>query len=489
MHICIVGAGAAGWMTYHCLKNHALVEKITLIKSPSIPKIGVGESTTLLMNHFINVLKLTEQERNQFIYDIGGALKYGVSYEGWSSRKFLHHFTTQMTSTSDNRREAHNIGFTLGAKPTSENHGDYTSPFAQYAYQNKVCIDRNMHRNAYHFDANKFIDTLESMSIGESKLELVIGTVADLIREGELVKEAVLTDQRRIEADFFISCVGQRSFNEDVFGETYVDYGEYLLTRKAWACPVEYSDPVAQFHPYTISKTMSSGWRWITPTRERIGTGYVFSDAHISVEQARDEFLADVGDTNLEPFLVDFSPRRTTQVFRPNTCTFGMASGFQEPLDAPGLSMSYANIYQLYNSLHLFENNRLPESVLEKENEWAKSYFDFWASFIIHQYKTCMRDDTQFWQDHKQVSFPTHNEIVHALFNPTLIQDGDHHIVHFDNPRIYEPWMFYNTTSGKDLTWIVPENLTPFKHHYEIDPSLLSDHRAFIESLNTRETA
>jgi hypothetical protein len=52
MHVCIVGTGAAGWIVYHHLKHLPLVTKITVIGSPTIPKIGVGESTTVPFREF-----------------------------------------------------------------------------------------------------------------------------------------------------------------------------------------------------------------------------------------------------------------------------------------------------------------------------------------------------------------------------------------------------------------------------------------------------
>ena len=47
MHICIVGTGAAGLMAACLFKEKGYVKKISLIGSPHIPTIGVGESTTL----------------------------------------------------------------------------------------------------------------------------------------------------------------------------------------------------------------------------------------------------------------------------------------------------------------------------------------------------------------------------------------------------------------------------------------------------------
>jgi tryptophan halogenase len=45
--IVIVGGGSAGWMTASTLIKEYPDRDITLIESPDVPKIGVGESTTV----------------------------------------------------------------------------------------------------------------------------------------------------------------------------------------------------------------------------------------------------------------------------------------------------------------------------------------------------------------------------------------------------------------------------------------------------------
>ena len=44
-NIIIVGGGSAGWMTAATLLSQFPDKKITLVESPGIPTIGVGEST------------------------------------------------------------------------------------------------------------------------------------------------------------------------------------------------------------------------------------------------------------------------------------------------------------------------------------------------------------------------------------------------------------------------------------------------------------
>jgi len=43
--ICIVGGGSSGWLMATALQKQCPKIKVTLIESPDVPTIGVGEST------------------------------------------------------------------------------------------------------------------------------------------------------------------------------------------------------------------------------------------------------------------------------------------------------------------------------------------------------------------------------------------------------------------------------------------------------------
>ena len=49
--IIIVGGGSAGWMVASTLINRFPNKDITVIESPNIPIVGVGESTLGQINH------------------------------------------------------------------------------------------------------------------------------------------------------------------------------------------------------------------------------------------------------------------------------------------------------------------------------------------------------------------------------------------------------------------------------------------------------
>ena len=347
MHICIVGTGASGWMAAHSLHQLPNIKKVTIVGSDKIPTIGVGESTTLNFMAFIRDTFGYDLNRPckhfmKFLVDIDAALKYGVYYENWAEQSFLHEFCNMSASVMNQER-------LLGAKPKGEPVNEYISDMTKYVFNNHIYfrpynkLDGNDTMPcSVHFDANMFIRTLQEKAKEAEKIEHLVGTAIDLIYEGEDAKTLVLEDGRKIDADYFVSCIGKTAFNQKVFREEYKWYGDVLLTNRAVAGPMEYTDKRKQFHPYTVARTMKNGWRWITPTWSRVGTGYVFSNNHISDDEAIHEFLQNVGDRNfkIDPFIVDFTPRKAIKSFKKNTCTIGMAAGFVEPLDAPGLSLT-----------------------------------------------------------------------------------------------------------------------------------------------------
>ena len=63
--VLVVGGGSAGWMTAAYL-NAALngagrkVADISLVESPDVPRVGVGEATIPNINHILSVIGIDE---------------------------------------------------------------------------------------------------------------------------------------------------------------------------------------------------------------------------------------------------------------------------------------------------------------------------------------------------------------------------------------------------------------------------------------------
>ena len=76
--IIIVGGGSAGWMSAATLKQCFPNKEITLIESPKIETIGVGESTIQQIKQWINLLDINDKS---FIPETDAVLKLSIKFQ------------------------------------------------------------------------------------------------------------------------------------------------------------------------------------------------------------------------------------------------------------------------------------------------------------------------------------------------------------------------------------------------------------------------
>jgi len=248
--------------------------------------------------------------------------------------------------------------------------------------------------------------------------------------------------------------------------------GDVLLTDRAVFMPIEYQDLDREFHPYTVARSMKHGWRWITPTFSRIGSGYAFSSRHCSDDEAVAEFLADAGVTDREPFVVDFKPRTVKKAYHRTHCFLGMAGGFMGPLDAPGLDLTVNNIMQIGEYLSWSPEQR--QQSLDRANHSFREHVEWYSAFILAQYKHSTRSDTAFWQDQKAVACEWYDRIMANIDDLSRVS-SNHHM------------MFYQTISARDVQWTVSPELQdlPLIPISEIELPTLH-HRDFVEDIRRR---
>ena len=122
-----------------------------------------------------------------------------------------------------------------------------------------------------------------------------------------------------------------------------------------------------------------------------------------------------------------------------------MAQGFLEPLDAPGIAITLSSLNSLSEILsHIhsgYDELSLKQGVANINWEIQREY-EFWCSFILHQYKTCTRDDTQFWIDQKNVNCNFYDQFIDWMIEvPPSLKSR------------YEFMMFWYTTAARDIVW------------------------------------
>ena len=84
-HVVVVGGGTAGWITAgvlaaKCVKEQGRDLTITLIESPTIGNVGVGEGTWPSMRTTLQTMGISETD---FIRECDASFKQGAKFARW----------------------------------------------------------------------------------------------------------------------------------------------------------------------------------------------------------------------------------------------------------------------------------------------------------------------------------------------------------------------------------------------------------------------
>src|SRR5713226_1057816 len=104
--IVIVGGGSAGWMTAMILAN-ALIRhgiEISVLESPMVGIIGVGEGSTPWLRGFFDSLGIEESE---WMPECKATYKCGITFDGWSTKpgfeSYFHPFASMLDNLTMNQ--------------------------------------------------------------------------------------------------------------------------------------------------------------------------------------------------------------------------------------------------------------------------------------------------------------------------------------------------------------------------------------------------
>jgi tryptophan halogenase len=395
--IAIVGGGTAGWMAASILAR-ALPGTgcvISVIESPDIGTVGVGEAT---IPPIIDLLKFLNVNEGDFVKHTQSTYKLGIKFTDWTRaghaywhpfgafgaminlRPFFHAWQKGKASGLSMKFNDFSLCAALGDAGKFR----FPDPTAQGPVSGL--------RYALHFDASLVAQYLRSYSerLGVTRLER---TVADATLRGDgFIDEIIFNDGTRLQADLYIDCSGFRGLLiEGTLKTGYLDWTDVLPCDRAVAMPTELSTARP---PYTEANARAAGWRWRIPLQHRVGNGYVYSSAHISDAQALDELLSVVsGKPTADPRFLRFVTGRRKLLWNRNCVALGLASGFLEPLESTSIHMVMSGTYKL---LEHFPNTGFAQENIDSYNNELIQEIERIRDFIVLHYLTG-RTDTPLW--------------------------------------------------------------------------------------------
>jgi tryptophan halogenase len=395
--IAIVGGGTAGWMAASILAR-ALPGTgcvITVIESPDIGTVGVGEAT---IPPIIDLLRFLNINEGDFVKHTQSTYKLGIKFTDWTRAGYTYWHPFGAFGAMINLRPFFHAWQKGKASGLSMKFNDFSLcaalgdagkfRFPDPAAQGPV----SGLRYALHFDASLVAQYLRSYSeqLGVTRLER---TVADAtLREDGFIDEIVFNGGTRLQADLYIDCSGFRGLLiEGALKTGYLDWTDMLPCDRAVAMPTELSTARP---PYTEASARAAGWRWRIPLQHRVGNGYVYSSAHISDAQALDDLSSVVGGKpTADPRFLRFVTGRRKLLWNRNCVALGLASGFLEPLESTSIHMVMSGTYKL---LEHFPNTAFAQENIDSYNNELIQEIERIRDFIILHYLTG-RTDTPLW--------------------------------------------------------------------------------------------
>jgi tryptophan 7-halogenase len=417
----IVGGGTAGWLTAGVIAaEHAISEnddlhsnefQLTLVESPDIKTIGVGEGTWPSMRTTLKKMGLSETD---FIRECTASFKQGTEFAGWTTGEndsYTHPFTAPQGYNETNLAphwQALREGrprFDQAVSPQSVLFPEAQAP-KQISTPEFAC---NVNYG-YHLDAAKFAEFLRAHCVEKLGVKHVKANViaVNSAENGDIA--SITTDVAGdIDGDLFIDCSGFRAL---LLGEHYQiplrSKKQFLFNDTALATQVPYANPEAPIASCTLSTAQTAGWIWDIGLPSRRGTGHVYSSAHTSEDKATAELLSYIERTagkqaaaDAQPRKINFDPGHRAEFWHKNCVAVGMSAGFIEPLEASALILVELSSTMIAEQLPA--NREMMDIVAKRFNDKFLYRWDRIIDFLKLHYILNQRQD-RYWRDHLEPS-------------------------------------------------------------------------------------
>jgi len=407
--IVIVGGGTAGWLAANHLGkvlNNKNNISVTLIESPDIPPIGVGEGTVPQIRQTLLSFGISETE---FIRTCDVTFKQSIKFVNWMDKEehgegnFFHHLFDAPSKFGEDLT-GHWLKY-----GHSKMYADMVS------HQHTACENNKAPKSittpeyegtlgyAYHLNAAKFANLLCENAVERFGVHHLKANVVDVeLSDSGTIVALNTKELGKLEYDFYLDCTGFESLlSGQALNIPFVDKSKELLVNTALVVQVPTKE-TDEIPPYTVATAHQAGWIWDIALTNRRGVGFVYSNNHMTDEEATkklDHYLKG-NSAGLSYRKLPMKVGYREKFWHKNCVSLGLAQGFLEPLEATSILLTDFAVS--------FLADRFPESedqmlMLEHRFNHVVGYaWDRVVDFIKLHYCISDRKDSQFWLDNKK---------------------------------------------------------------------------------------
>ena len=384
-----------------CLMAHHWRERaaITVVESPEIGIVGVGEGSTPQLKAFFDRLGIAERD---WMTRCNATWKNGIGFHGWSERpgheSYFHPFPGPLDvhtapvffANARARRRgadlwAHPDRFFVPAWLAAHRRAPHPAPNFPFEIG-----------YGYHFDAflvGAFLRE-HALTLGVRHLERTVTDIA-VDESGDVT--ALLAGDARIDGDFFVDSSGFRAaIIQARLGVAFIPFARNLFNDSAVVMPTP-ADP-AGTNSHTKATALSAGWAWDIPLTARTGNGYVYAARYLAADRAETELRAHLGllESDIPARHLRMKVGRVAESWRGNCLAVGLAQGFIEPLEATALHIVQATVEGF---IAAFDAGGFTPAHRDGFNARIAARYDGVRDYIVCHYRVNRRTDTDYWRD------------------------------------------------------------------------------------------
>lgn len=503
-NVVILGGGTAGWMAAAYLgKALQQTVKITVLEAPTVPRIGVGEATVPNFQRVVfDYLGIPEDE---WMRECNAGFKIAVKFINWR--------TPGIGCPAPRNWEGRPDQFyhPFGLLPQSEQiplshfwarkriNGETSEPFDYACFAESAMMDAKKAPRlpdgeratyyAWHIDAQLLADFLRRFATERQGVVHVQDEMVEARQDEHGFLTTLVTKKGQVlDGDLFIDCSGFRGLLiNKAMDEPFIDMSDHLINDRAVATALAHDDETYGVEPYTSSIAMDSGWAWRIPMLGRFGTGYVYSSAFASQDEATRDFcrLWDLDPDEAKLNHLRFRVGRNRRAWVKNCVSIGLSSCFLEPLESTGIYFIYAAIYQLAKH---FPDSRFDPVLSDQFNRQIENLFDESRDFLQAHFYYSPRTDTPFWQTNKELHMTDSILEKVAMYksgipvNPPLTDEGNYYAnfeAEFNN--FWTNGSYYSVLTGMG---VLPDRTLP---SITYKPAAIKAAESLFESVKQRQ--